>query len=461
MRVADLHKCLARVDRPTVAAFVTPAGLVQRGHRKAPRSDVPQVQSALSVLAPLGWPLTTTVVAGHTADEPLSLPESATVRKSVASSGLRYVGDGKMAAMGTRAESVAHGDYSWGPLSVKPRAEAELALGRAPVFTGVQPLAEVRLAHADEPAADPPAPGAVGFADTVAHSGQEQAGQPQHGHERRLVVRSRALAASQEKSVRRRVARAVTAINALDARQQGTKCLPDEAAVRATTEALRAKHRVAGLVPVDVTPATHAHGQRREGARPAIPVRRERRRVHAASDAAAVAHAVRRLGWRVYATPHTAEPLRLAQGVAAYRSAYLIAEGFGRLPGRSLSLSPLFLPDAQRSVGLLCRLTIALRVLVLRPAVVRRNRAHQGATRKGISPGQFGRQTTRPTPDMMLRTLRGLTLSQVTINDQTVDHVTPRNDVQQRILELLEFPMAICSKIATQFSNTDFHSHEM
>jgi len=39
--------------------------------------------------------------------------------------------------------------------------------------------------------------------------------------------------------------------------------------------------------------------------------------------------------------------------------------------------------------------------------------------------------------------------------------VTPLNDVQQRILELLEFPMAIFSKIATQFSNTDFHSHEM
>jgi hypothetical protein len=39
--------------------------------------------------------------------------------------------------------------------------------------------------------------------------------------------------------------------------------------------------------------------------------------------------------------------------------------------------------------------------------------------------------------------------------------VTPLNDVQQRILALREFPMAIFSKIATQFSNTDVHSHEM
>jgi transposase len=142
---------------------------------------------------------------------------------------------------------------------------------------------------------------------------------------------------------------------------------------------------------------------------------------YAASDAAAVEHAVRRLGWRVYAMNHTAEHLSLAQGVAAYRSEYLIEEGFGHLKGRSLSLSPLFLHYEQRIVGLICLLTIALRVLVLMQYVVRRNLAHQGATLKGIYPGQFGRQTTRPTTEMMLRTFRGLTLSQVTINGQTFD----------------------------------------
>jgi hypothetical protein len=34
-------------------------------------------------------------------------------------------------------------------------------------------------------------------------------------------------------------------------------------------------------------------------------------------EEATLAQAVRRLGWRVYATNHTAEELRLAQGVAA------------------------------------------------------------------------------------------------------------------------------------------------
>jgi transposase len=183
--------------------------------------------------------------------------------------------------------------------------------------------------------------------------------------------------------------------------------------------------------------------------------------VHAASEAAAVAHAVRRLGCRVDATHHPTENLSLAQGVAASRSAYLIEEGFGRLKGRALSLSPLLLHYDHRSVGLICLRTIALRVLVLMHYVVRRNLAHQGATLKGIYPGQFGRQTTRPTTDMMLRTFRGLRLSHVTRNGQPFDHVTPRNDGQQRILEWLEFPMAIFSKIAPPFSNTDFHSREM
>jgi hypothetical protein len=38
--------------------------------------------------------------------------------------------------------------------------------------------------------------------------------------------------------------------------------------------------------------------------------------------------------------------------------------------------------------------------------------------------------------------------------------VTPRNDVQQRVLALLELPLAIFSGSATQFPNTDFHSRE-
>jgi len=51
--------------------------MCQPGHSKEHHPDLPPVKSAVSGLDPLGSPWTTTVVAGHTADTPLSLPEIA------------------------------------------------------------------------------------------------------------------------------------------------------------------------------------------------------------------------------------------------------------------------------------------------------------------------------------------------------------------------------------------------
>jgi transposase len=126
LRVDDLQGRMVRVDTTTAAAYVTPEGLFQLGHSKDHRPDLPQVKIAMSVLDPLGWPLTTTVVAGQTADDPLYLPEIAQVRQIARTTGLTYVGDCKMAAMGTRAAIVAPQDYSLCPLSAKQMPEAEL-----------------------------------------------------------------------------------------------------------------------------------------------------------------------------------------------------------------------------------------------------------------------------------------------------------------------------------------------
>jgi transposase len=186
-----------------------------------------------------------------------------------------------------------------------------------------------------------------------------------------------------------------------------------------------------------------AHPKRRYGTRPAITVRSERVRVRAVGADAPLTHAVRRLGWRVYATNHPAEEVSLAQGVAAYRSEDLIEQGFGRLQGRALSLTPLFLRDEQRVVALICRLSIALRVLVLMPFVVRRNLHQESTTLTGVYPGQPGRQTAQPTTEMMLGALRGVTLSRITIDGTRLYYLTPLSAVQKRLLGLMEVPLEI------------------
>jgi len=69
------------------------------------------------------------------------------------------------------------------------------------------------------------------------------------------------------------------------------RCLTICALVALSSAAVRAD--------VTVTTEVHTHGNRRYGIRPATTVRREHVRVSAAREEAPLAHAVRRLGWRV------------------------------------------------------------------------------------------------------------------------------------------------------------------
>lgn len=396
---------------------------------------------AMAVRDPLGVPLTMTVVAGHTADAPRSLPAIATGRQVARTTGLTSVGACTMAALGTRAAIVAHQDSSWCPLSATQRPDAARDRVLDPVLGTVIEPSAIRLPPADGACDATDAPMALGVASTVERSAPEPSGQCQTWHEHRVVVRALACAASQEKPVRHRVARAVAALHARDERQQGQQRVPDEAAASHTAATSMAHSRVEGLLHARVTTAGHAYVKRRDGTRPATTVRSERVRIYATSAEATLAQTVRRLGWRVSATQYTAEAVSLAQGVAAYRSEYLIEHGFGRLKGRAVSLTPLFLQYEHRVVALVCLLRIALRVLVLMPCVVRRHLQHAGATLTGLSPGQPGRSTAPPTTAMMLWALRGVTLSRITIDGTLLSHLTPLHSVQKRILALMAVPL--------------------
>ena len=305
IRVYDLKGRLTRLDSTTVAAFVTPDGLFQLGHSKDHRPDLPQLKISLSVLDPLGLPLTVTVVAGNTADDPLYLPEIAKLRKSFAGSGLTHVGDCKMAALATRADIAAHSDFYLCPLSAKQLPAEELDRLLEPVWSKQQPLVAVRLEQingqgdADEVADEASEPIAVGFEYSVELSGQDQSGNPQLWRERRLAVRSLALAQSQERGLRQRAARAIAEIKGLNERKQGKKRLADKASAREAAAAIIERHRAQEIVEVTVKTETHQQQKRRYGKRPATTVSEKSVQVQASLNQAALEQTVQRLGWRV------------------------------------------------------------------------------------------------------------------------------------------------------------------
>src|SRR5262249_50818809 len=148
-------------------------------------------------LDPLALPLTIKTVAGNTADDPLYLPEIAKVRQIAQITGLTYVGDCKMAALGTRVGIVADKDFYLCPLSAKQMPEAELDRLLEPIFNAKSKPIEIRLPNADGQIEETDDPVAVGFEYTIEQSGQDKSGQTQTWQERRLVVRSLAFAESQ------------------------------------------------------------------------------------------------------------------------------------------------------------------------------------------------------------------------------------------------------------------------
>ncbi|MCI0524248.1 MAG: IS1634 family transposase [Acidobacteria bacterium] len=463
IRVYDLRTQQVRIDTTTASAFVTPDGMFQLGYSKDHRPDLPQLKIPLSVLDPLGLPLTTTVMAGNCADDPLYLPEIRKVRQSIGRSGLTYIGDCKISALATRAQIVAQNDYYLCPLSALQMPAAELDRLLEPVFAKKQKLQKVFASQADGLDCEPPAKEdliAVGFEYSVRLSGKDQSGTLHSWDERRFVVRSLSLAQRQEKSLRERINRAQKEIKALNERKQGKPILRSVEQAQEAAERILEAHRVGEYLRIEVKAEVQERTKRRYGARPATSVCEERFTVQSKVEKKALEEAIRRLGWRVYATNQGANELSLEQAVWAYREQYLVEQCFGRLKGCPLSLTPLYLQYEHRCVGLILLLTIALRVLVLGQFVVRKNLKEQGQKLSGIYAGQPGRQTSSPTTEMMLRAFRGVTLSRLSVDGETHWHLSPLSETQKRILKLLGLPSRTFSKLIPTISKTDFQSRE-
>src|SRR5256884_474660 len=141
--------------------------------------------------------------------------------------------------------------------------------------------------------------------------------------------------------------------------------------------------------------------------------------------------------------------LSLAQAVLAYRSAYQVERSFGRLKGRPLSLTPMYVQRDDYATGLIRLLSIALRVLTLVEFVGRRALAAEGATLAGLYAGNPKRATNRPTAERLLEAFQDITLIIIPGAQQTDRHVNALSPLQQRILEMLGFSSALYTRLCT------------
>ncbi|MDR3490733.1 MAG: IS1634 family transposase [Gammaproteobacteria bacterium] len=444
IRVYDLRPKRARIDSTTAKSYttsVTDGGIFQFGHSKDHRPDLPQLKINQSALDPLGIPLTTTIVSGEKADDPLYIPEISKVQKIINAPGVLFVGDCKMASMDTRTYVAKSGDYYLCPLSAVQMPASTLTELLIPVWNNEQALNDIY--RPTQEAEEKQEKIAEGFQYTVTLQAEKE-GEVFEWDEQRLVVHSLKHAAKQEKQLAQDIDKAIAAIAQFNKTGRGIKRL-NQAELEAAVNTVLKKHNVSSLIQLEYSESIKKSRCSATAKQEAYILVERTPSVSAKVDPVAWEMVVRNLGWRVFVCND--KELTLSEAVLAYRQEYLIEHGFARYKGKTLGLTPIYLSSGTRVKGLIRLLSIGLRVLCLLEFSVREALKKKDEKLSGIYKGNPKRSTNSPTAEKMLKVFRGLSLIVMNIDGVTRMEVTPLNPVQEKILMLLEQPKCIYTEL--------------
>src|SRR5271157_4129326 len=402
----------------------------------------------LATLDPMGMPVATQVVGGNRADDPLYIPAIDEVRQGIGERGLLYIGDCKMMSLETRAHLEAGGDHYLGPFSLVQVSEATLDGYLKGVWTGKQSLKSMKRRGADGKLGKVAEGFELGEEVTAVVDDEEISWQ-----ERRLVVHSLAHAKATETALSNRLQKAQSALEALAVRKQGKEPFTDPEILRQAAEKLLKQYDVQGLLKVRLSEHVQERQVRKYGDHPAETRLAQQLTLTVQRDESAIGKTIRRLGWRVYGTNCPKSQLSLQQAVLAYREEYLVEHCFGRLKGKPLSLTPMYLEDDRHATGLTRLLSIGLRLLTLLEHGARSHLAAHGEKLPGLYAGNPTRATDHPTTEAMLRAFKNIYLNFVTMGGQTYQHLTPLSKLQRNILRLLDLPASIYTRLDVESAN--------
>ena len=446
LRVYDLKGNLIRLDSTSGSGYwqVTEDGLFQFGHSKDHRPDLPQFKVMLATLDPLGLAVGIQVVSGEKADDPLYIPAINQARQNLGCSGLFYVGDNKIMSFETRLHAVAGGDYYLGPFSKTQMDDEALSTLLKPVWSGEQPLEVIQRKGVEI---------AEGF-ETSVELGGTHAGKEIKWMERRLIVRSYQHAHAATQALEARMNEAANDLAKLNERGRGQEHFRDVESLTKATQAVTKRHKVEGCFRFTCEEHTTEYQVRAYKERPAETRIEREVSLCFERDEPAIQQLTRLFGWRVYGTNQPIADFSLEQLVCAYRDEYLVERNFGRLKGKSLALTPMYLQDDNRATGLIRLLSIGLRALTLLEHVVRENLTKTGQKIAGVYAGNPKRETATPKAETILRVFRNIYLTTIQIAGQTHQHITPLNDLQKQILALCELPANLYDMLLPNLQNS-------
>jgi len=446
------YECI-RLDSTTSFGYhtITPDGLMQRGHSKDHRPDLPQLKLMAAAAQPTSHVIACDLVPGNAADDPLYLPLIRRVRQQLRQHGLLYTGDCKMSALATRAELVAEKDYYLMPLPRTGDNAEQIETWIDEAAAGKQPLQ--KLTRVNEKGKR------VVFAwayERERPQSSKVADEDVAWTERVQVVRSLELAKRQAQQLEERLGEATAALQDLTPPVgRGHKQYREEEPLRTAVAALLEQHRVEGLLTIlwerEEHQQTRYRGRGRGGpGRPTYTTTKVRYVITKVQrNDAAIEETKARQGWRVQVTNLPASRWSLRAAVLVYNGGWSVERDFHLLKDQPLGIQPLFVREDEQIAGLTRLLTIALRVLTLSELQVRSGLAEAEEALSGLYEGQPTRATAYPTAGRCLKAISRMeiTTTRVEIGEHVQWHVTDLPPLLKRIMKLLHLSPTLYTRL--------------
>ncbi len=259
-------------------------------------------------------PIATEILSGEKADDPLYIPAIERVRSTLKQSGLLYIGDCKMASIGTRSHIVLGRDFYLCPLNAKQVVPEQLIEYLQPVWDRKQELTTIDYDYADGKTKNIAEGFELKLLQKVEIDDQEVSWE-----ERQLVVRSFAIAQTEENSLRERIQKTSDALEQLKIPRRGKKKLTSFEEWESAVAAIIKRYRTSGLFQIEIHTKRVQKVKRRYLERQPQAVEEIYFDLDFKINEDAVRQQVQLLGWRVYVTNQTETQLSLKQAVRTYR----------------------------------------------------------------------------------------------------------------------------------------------
>jgi transposase len=466
-QVYEIPADVIRLDATSSYGYHVTAsdGLMQYGHSKDHRPDLPQFKLMAAVAQPTSQVIACDIVPGNCADDPLYLPLIRRIRKQLGRKGLLYIGDCKMAALEIRADLADKGDYYLMPLPRTGENPRQIDDWIEEAVTGRHQLQylwrdEEESGEEEENVASEPGK----IARTLIARGYETErtqeavveGRSVTWTERVQVIQSLSYQERQSRNLESRLRSATAALLALTPPVgRGRTQIRSEELLRTRIAEILEEQDVAGQLEVCFTRQEEVRTQHDGPGRPGagvvgqqvIVVRYQVTVVE--RNEVAIQAAKERLGWRVQVTNVPSTRADWMTCVLLYNQGWSVERYFHMAKDLPLGIQPLFVHREDQITGLIRLLTIALRILTLMEIVVRSKLEATNETVVGLYEGQPIRQTARPTATRMLKAITRLEISwtRVEISGQIMWHVGTLPLLVCRILGLLNLPESLYTRL--------------